>query len=262
MPQDPYKSSLYRKQYEAARTQFDTQDMDGCIAAAKHNLTDPTLPPYYVIKNSILVASALDDWNDADIFRLAAEQEWRTSYIAANRQGDADALEALKELRKELAELEEFRLQDLGITVTDETRHEAYDTAGAIDDAGYEDYSDAEMDTDDEEDTGRDMMEDTSAIRSASLAKAENQDQVAAGLPDLPIRPASEHPNRISITPAAAGPFLSHKQVRRQKSFISKGGAFHAQQFAKSLIDAQSSSNAEASGPGKDPTADKSLGDK
>jgi len=45
---------------------------------------DPTLPPYYAIKNNILIASALDDWEDADVYRLTAEQ----SYITSRRDAE------------------------------------------------------------------------------------------------------------------------------------------------------------------------------
>ncbi|KAH7066958.1 hypothetical protein BKA63DRAFT_495842 [Paraphoma chrysanthemicola] len=62
--------SLYRQQYDAARSMFDETDTEPCIREAKKNFkvctSDPTLPPYFVIKNCILVACALDDWNDAD----------------------------------------------------------------------------------------------------------------------------------------------------------------------------------------------------
>ncbi|KAL1797634.1 hypothetical protein ACET3X_004240 [Alternaria dauci] len=202
------------------------------------------------MKNNILIASALDDWKDADIFRLAAEQQWRTSYCVANRQGDTDTLEALKSFRKELDELEEFRMEDLGIIVPNDADYETY-YDGSIDDAGYE-YQSDEMDEDmlEEEDTG------TGTTDSASVAKTENQVQVVEPT-DLPIRPVSEHTNRIPITPAAAGPFLSHKQIRRQKSFLSKGGAFHAQQFSKSLNDREPSVALDVAG--KDAMPDQSV---
>jgi hypothetical protein len=108
-------------------------------------------------------------------------------------------------------------MDDVGFIVTDETRQGAYDTdTVAIGNAGYVYY---EMDTDIVEETGRDMMEDMGAIGSASLAKAENEVHVADEPIDLPIRPASEHTDRIPVnTPAAAGPFPPHRQVRRQKA--------------------------------------------
>jgi hypothetical protein len=34
--------------------------------------SDRTIPPFYIIKNCILIASALNDWDEADIWRLTA----------------------------------------------------------------------------------------------------------------------------------------------------------------------------------------------
>jgi hypothetical protein len=46
--------------------------------------SDPTFPPYYVVKNHILAASALDDWNDADKHRITAEVQYRISFHDAS----------------------------------------------------------------------------------------------------------------------------------------------------------------------------------
>lgn len=65
------QTRLYETQYEAVKL-FNEGDMSGSMAAAQYNLTDSTLPPYYYIKNHILIASAMDDWEDAEHHRLAA----------------------------------------------------------------------------------------------------------------------------------------------------------------------------------------------
>ncbi|CAN9120840.1 unnamed protein product [Alternaria alternata] len=109
---DPDPSRLYHKQYEEARKLFDG-DIVNCIAAAKKNLLDPTLPPFYIIKNCILVAGAVDDWNIADDWLGRAERAFKKSLDLATRQQDNKWLEALAGLREELDEVKEFKMEDL-----------------------------------------------------------------------------------------------------------------------------------------------------
>lgn len=84
----PYiKARFYRTQYEEAEKLFDNDDFSESIKAAQYSLTgtfrvstakpnanstDPNLPPYHIIKNHILIASALEEWAEADVHRLAA----------------------------------------------------------------------------------------------------------------------------------------------------------------------------------------------
>ncbi|CAN9330363.1 unnamed protein product [Alternaria alternata] len=92
----PDPSWLYHKQYEEGRKLFDG-DIVNCIAAAKKNLLDPTLPPFYIIKNCILVA----------------ERAFKKSLDLATRQQDNNSLETLAGLREELDEVKEFKMEDL-----------------------------------------------------------------------------------------------------------------------------------------------------
>ncbi|KZM22975.1 hypothetical protein ST47_g5878 [Ascochyta rabiei] len=87
---------VFRLQYEATRVLFEV-DLQGCISAARRNLHDPALPTYYVIKNSILMACALDDWRDADIYRINARDIYYKSLSIAESNHDEEALEGDQE---------------------------------------------------------------------------------------------------------------------------------------------------------------------
>jgi hypothetical protein len=56
-------------------------------------LSDPLLPPYYEIENCILIASACDMWEDADVWRRAARQAYHTFHAKASRENDTATLE-------------------------------------------------------------------------------------------------------------------------------------------------------------------------
>lgn len=79
--------------------------------------SDPTLPKYYDMMNSIIIAHALDDWEDADVYRLAVEFVYDCELKEAQRKHNAVALECLEEIREELDDLNHARLEDLGFTV-------------------------------------------------------------------------------------------------------------------------------------------------
>jgi hypothetical protein len=69
---DPYSQKrLYRTQREAVRS-FDDGDTDGNIAFSQYKFTVRSLAPCYYIRYHILVAGAMDNWEDADYHRLAA----------------------------------------------------------------------------------------------------------------------------------------------------------------------------------------------
>jgi hypothetical protein len=82
------------------------------------------MPLYYIIKNCIIIASAMTDWNDADIWVKRAEYVYRTCLQDAQQIGDTDALEALVKVRKELDELHRFRSEDVADETSDETSEE------------------------------------------------------------------------------------------------------------------------------------------
>ncbi|KAK4902763.1 hypothetical protein LTR27_000702 [Elasticomyces elasticus] len=78
--------------------------MERLCPAAKYNLTDPTLPAYFQVKNLLLIACAEDEWYPAERCRLQAEDTYANAY----RRTPKNALEdcaALQELRESLDEL-------------------------------------------------------------------------------------------------------------------------------------------------------------
>ncbi|KAF2132908.1 hypothetical protein P153DRAFT_309696 [Dothidotthia symphoricarpi CBS 119687] len=161
-PDPPAKP--YRRRYLDALKDFENGDMEKCIVVTKFNLSDITLPPYYVIKNCILLASALDNWDDADVWRLAAEQAYITSFREANRKQDTNSLETLQDLRAELDTLNKFRQEDMAILVDDETSNS--DMSGE---------EDEDEDEDEDKDEGAAELED-----GASLAVAKDEDELAS----------------------------------------------------------------------------------
>jgi hypothetical protein len=152
---------------------------------------------------------------------------------------DTDALDLLEGLHAQLDELNEFRLEDMAEEMD-------YDT-----------------DSEENEVKGNDSFEDPTA-----LAAAENEDKVTADeMFDLAIRSTSDSTSEtptfstippiqgsasektdytneaptptFSFAPPTKGSTPSDSKsgkLRRQKSTrFSKGGAFHAQQFTKSI---------------------------
>ncbi|KAJ4364758.1 hypothetical protein N0V95_000705 [Ascochyta clinopodiicola] len=58
---------------------------------------------------------ALDDWEDADHYRLIAGQAYTNYAVEAKRSNDKGSLKLLEDLRRELDELEEFRIEDVSM---------------------------------------------------------------------------------------------------------------------------------------------------
>ncbi|KAF9690627.1 hypothetical protein EKO04_011404 [Ascochyta lentis] len=105
-------ASPYEAEYYAARDLYDT-DLKGCIDAAEDNLLNPLLPPYFMVMNLVLIVSALDNWDDAEMFRLSAEKIYEETFEDATNSNDEGSLEALAELREELDALKRFKLEDM-----------------------------------------------------------------------------------------------------------------------------------------------------
>lgn len=169
------------------------------------------LPPYYIIKNCILVACALDDWNDADYYRSAAEQAYDTTLAEATRKNDKGSLAALKQLRKELDQLTEFRVED----ITGMTKEERM---GTIDDDG-------------------DLYGMKAAIAAWEAEEealaAEDEDEVSADNISPLVRPASEPttpvPTIVLPTDSDQPPIAIAAPHRPKSVKLSKNGAYHAQ---------------------------------
>ncbi|KAI4620138.1 hypothetical protein J4E83_005379 [Alternaria metachromatica] len=130
---DPYAAAkLYRKTFEDAEALFDSGDIAGCISAAKHNLTDTTLPSYYIIRNCILLTGAVDNWDDGNEWRLAAESIYSDALKRSTEKNDAKSLTVLQGLRKELdvwarqreRDFQEYMLEQEGEDDDEETDSE------------------------------------------------------------------------------------------------------------------------------------------
>lgn len=221
-------TSLYEEQYQSASNLFDT-DPKACIRLAELNLTDPTLPPYYVIHNCILIACALDDWSDADIWQRRAEQAYWTCAAKAELKQDAEALKELKNVRKELDQLEAFRREDLN-------------------DQFEKDFADEmrlgeEIANQDQLDDMENMFEDADAVAENEMEVAADQmdrlaiEEVVTGTDTSTQRPtftvdspADPPADSSTTTSEPAQKTLRGKKAKKGK----KGGAFHAHTFNKS----------------------------
>ncbi|KAI0587121.1 hypothetical protein PtrSN002B_004705 [Pyrenophora tritici-repentis] len=99
---------LYQADFDKAAKHFDDGDIEKCIELTKYNMTNVSLPPYYVTRNCILLTSALDDWDEADTWRLIAQSSYKTCFWDAKKRDDVHALEILEGLRGELDELKKY----------------------------------------------------------------------------------------------------------------------------------------------------------
>ncbi|KAJ4324427.1 hypothetical protein N0V94_001325 [Neodidymelliopsis sp. IMI 364377] len=112
-------TNKYEEALRAAEEHFYVNSEE-CIRLAKHNLTDPLLPPYYDIQNCILIASAEDMWEDADVWRRAARQAYRTFHAKASRANDTATLKEIGEARKQLDELDELLAEEFDAFLEEE----------------------------------------------------------------------------------------------------------------------------------------------
>ena len=159
----------------------------------------------------------------------------------AQRENDTDTMEALVELREELDELAQLRIQDLtGLTKEESEKLEAF---------ALEKDMEMEHEYIQEALAERELLEDIDGIDledAEAVAKAENDDEVAAENIRLPFRiPIDESTATAAdpTTPPVLSPADDKKtsstaraKLRKKKSTrFNKGGAFHAQEFAKSL---------------------------
>ncbi|KAJ4368586.1 hypothetical protein N0V86_009493 [Didymella sp. IMI 355093] len=184
-------------------------------------LSNHELPPYYEIMNFVLITSALDDWDDAEMFRLSAEETCRETLEDATYTNDEASRETLKKLREELDALERFK---------DEDMLELYGVdCGSPDDFGETEHSgkpfwdDSDFDDDDEDNSK--ILGDAQAFDTKEL--------------ELPVRPGvlrkptqAAEVAKTTGTDAAppsflAPPIVTTGSLRRHNSTskVSKGGA-------------------------------------
>lgn len=83
----------------------------------------PTLPPFYIIRNRILIACAAENWDEGEKYRRGAEEMYEGQFEMATQNRDTDALEDLEMLRGELDRckdlLDEVFFEETGIKVSD-----------------------------------------------------------------------------------------------------------------------------------------------
>jgi hypothetical protein len=147
------------------------------VAITDFTHSDRSLPPYHVIKNLILVTGAMDDWDEADIPRLQAEQ----AYIAAFRRvqkDEIDSLEVLQDLCDELDQLQEFKRQDISAMLTAQRFTGPYDM----------------------EDLDEEYVDET------ELAAVGNADEVAA---ETLMLPSASKSSTATLTPDIVVPPIS-----------------------------------------------------
>jgi hypothetical protein len=142
-----------------------------------------------LIKNCILVTSALDDWEDAHYWRLAAEQAYTTAKYDSIAREDTDSLEALADLRKQLDQLIVFKQRDLeefmsGKEDDDEDEDEDEDEDDDEDEGMNEEVEGGELG----DENGEKDMKEGNRVEENTRAPAKKTHV-------LPNRPASEHKN-------------------------------------------------------------------
>lgn len=87
------------------------QDPERCISIARYNLTDPTLPRYYRMKNLLLIASASQDWYEAERIRERVGRIWCDSNRLTD-DNDGVGQSALREIRGALDQLKIYQVEN------------------------------------------------------------------------------------------------------------------------------------------------------
>ncbi|CAI6334734.1 unnamed protein product [Periconia digitata] len=132
-----------------------------------HHPSDDSIPLFYSMKNCILIACAIEGWDEAETYRLRAEQLYKQGLgkinsrkrvhtaaslltscpksVKSTQGKDQISLMALRDVREELDELRAFRDEDLyGIPIP---TGEVYES-GDVNDPEDLDMEDAEAEAD------------------------------------------------------------------------------------------------------------------
>jgi hypothetical protein len=202
--------NVYAAEYRAARSLFDT-DTQGCIEAAKENLllvkctsyhaqvralTDfgalsrHDLPPYYEAMNLVLITSALDDWDEAEMWRLSAQEVYRETLEDPTYTSDEASCGTLKKLREELDALIRFKDEDMlelyGVgRGSPEHFEETEDSPKRI----WEDSDFFDDDDDDDDDDNRNNKDNSKIVGAQAFETKELE---------LPIRPGLRNPTQAT----------------------------------------------------------------
>jgi hypothetical protein len=140
----------------------------------------------------------MDDWADAEVWKLAAEQAFITAFGKAKDNHSDNTREAFAELRYEVDQLDMFKVRDFEALVAlgeeDEERYEEDE----------EEYEEDDYEDDNNEDEGEDESEAKDEGAHASV-EAETID----------LQPASEHDSKtnpvpvIEVDTTTNGPFAT-----------------------------------------------------
>ncbi|KJX95505.1 hypothetical protein TI39_contig4109g00005 [Zymoseptoria brevis] len=103
----------YDRDFQEVETLYNNGDWDGAIAAAKYNLTDPTLPKWHIIKNHIMWAHAAEWYAETEEHRLIAESVYADAVRLTPKRLYPQGWEALRKLGESLDELREAQEEDL-----------------------------------------------------------------------------------------------------------------------------------------------------
>ncbi|CAN9131166.1 unnamed protein product [Alternaria alternata] len=203
-------TDVYTDQLKAVMDLFDNNEIEKCIVKAKKNLSDKTLPPYYVIKNCLLIACASDTWQEADDWKTRAEQAY-TAFTEATRKVYDDSLMTLNELRKELDDLDKQKKEELLceqireaqiISEEDQEMIDREEREGEEEMLADAENEDADLRDFDELAKAENENEDNGLEGAEEVARAENANEIAAAriLPDRSMRRFVPTPDTTSTT--------------------------------------------------------------
>jgi uncharacterized protein (UPF0216 family) len=147
----------------------------------------------------------MDDWQDADVWRLAAEQAYVTARQEASARQDNKELEFLQELREEFDTLEKQKNEEFATFMGAGLFEGLLDTGDDNDDLEMDMEMEMEMEMDDMKMELEMEMEDSLGTEDAvAIANAEDEDKVVGKTLDLPTRSAGEHESSGAVSPADA----------------------------------------------------------
>jgi hypothetical protein len=123
------------------------------------------------MQNCILIACALDDWNEADLWRRSAELTYNTSFAEATTKNDTNSLDMLRNVRIQLDELHEFKMEDLTGLFREERE-------AVFEDPVITEADEAEQLEDAVEDVEVIECEDVDAVEARSQLENDHEQQV------------------------------------------------------------------------------------
>ncbi|KAG9728816.1 hypothetical protein KCU73_g12278, partial [Aureobasidium melanogenum] len=90
MAQTTLSNPSWSQQLYAAFDMFEMDDKQGCISILQAILSEPSVPRYWRIQALVALATAVDDWYDAEEYQQEAEILYRSTRILFPRGCDTD----------------------------------------------------------------------------------------------------------------------------------------------------------------------------